>query len=132
MRLYKYLYYKLFCLWLRKKDEPENAYINAVISIAFLTCINIVSIPLVLMAVFGKDVITMPQLPNRWIIFTVVIAYGVLQYFLLAHKKKYLKIAEEFKNETEEQSKKGTLYTLLYVIISIGIPLYIFFFTVPK
>lgn len=132
MKLYKYLFYKLFCLWLRKKDEVENAHINAVISMAFLTGINLISIPLILMASFGKDVISIPQLPSNWILFLVVIIYGVIQYFLLAYKKKYLEIVEEYKNENEEKNKMGTFFIWLYIVISLGIPLFILFFTTPK
>ncbi|MBL4561496.1 MAG: hypothetical protein JKX79_11000 [Labilibaculum sp.] len=29
MDIYRYFYYKLYCIWLKKKDEPENAPINA-------------------------------------------------------------------------------------------------------
>lgn len=132
MKTYEYLYYKLFCIWLKKKDEPENAYINAVITISFLVCLNILSIPLILMALFGKDIITIPELPDKWIIFTIVIGYGISQYFLLAHKKKYIKIIEKYKDETELKRKRGLLYSWIYIIISIGIPIYIFFFTIPK
>jgi len=62
MKIYRYLYYKLFCIWLKKRDEPENAHINAIISISFLVCINIISIPLILMAVFGTDTISFPEI----------------------------------------------------------------------
>lgn len=132
MKLYKYFFYKLFCLWLRKKDEVENAHINAVISMAFLTGINLISIPLILMASFGKDVISIPQLPSNWILFLVVIIYGVIHYFLLAYKKKYLEIVEEYKNENKEKNKMGTFFIWLYIVISLGIPLFILFFTTPK
>jgi len=132
MGTYKYLYYKLFCIWLKKKDEPENAYINAVITISFLVCLNLLSIPLVLMAIFGKDIITIPELPDKWVLFIIVIAYGVSQYFLLAHNKKYIAIINKYKDENEEKRKKGLFYTWVYIIISIGIPIYIFFFTIPK
>ena len=132
METYKYLYYRLFCIWLNKKDEAENAYINAVITISLLVCLNILSIPLVIMAFFGKDIITIPELPEKWIIFIIVIAYGLSQYFLLAHKKKYINIINKYKDETEKERKKGLFYTWSYIITSIGIPIYIFFFTIPK
>lgn len=132
MRLYKYLYYKLYCLWLKKKDETESAYINAVISISLLLGFNIASIPMILMAIFGKDSIPFPELPSKWILYLIVIAFGVSQYFLLAHKKKYLKIVDEFKKETESQSRKGFLYTWIYIVITIGIPFYIVIFATPK
>ncbi len=132
MDIYKYLYYRLYCIWLKKKDEVENAHINAVITISLLVSLNILSIPLILMAVFGKDIITIPELPPKWIFFIIVIGYGMSQYFLLAYKKKYLKIVEKYKNEPDLKRKHGKLFCWIYIIISIGIPVYIFLFTTPK
>ncbi len=127
MDIYQYLYYRLYCIWLKKKDEVENTHINAVITISLLVCLNILSIPLILMAVFGKDIITIPELPPKWILFIIVIGYGISQYFLLAYKKKYLKIVVKYKNEPDLKRKHGKLFCWIYIIISIGIPIYIFF-----
>ncbi len=132
MKTYKYLYYKLCCIYQGKKDEQGNAHINAVILISFLILSNIVTIPLTLMAIFGKDIIATPTLPQNWIIFLFAIAYGISQYFFLAHKKKYVKIVSEFKDENEEQRKSGLLYTWIYIVASFGIPIYILLFTIPK
>ena len=128
MRTYKYLYYKLYCIWQRKKNESENARINAVISITFLLCLNIVSIPLVGIAILGHEAINLPNLPERWILFLAVIASGVGQYFLLAHNKRHLKTAREFGGESELKRKKGLTYTWIYIIISIGLPLLFLFY----
>lgn len=132
MRTYKYLYYKLYCIYQRKKDGQGNAHINAVILISFLVLSNIVTIPLTLMAIFGKDIIALPTLPQNWIIFLFAIAYGVSQYFFLVHNKKYVKIVNEFKDENEEESKSGLLYAWVYIVASFGIPIYILLFTIPK
>lgn len=132
MRIYKYLYYKLYCLWLKKKDEPENAYINAVISISLLIGFNLASIPLVMMALFGRNMFVNFEFPPNWIIYILVILFGISQYFLLAHKGRYLKIIDEFKNESEIKRKKSLLYTWVYIIITIGIPFFIVLVSPPR
>ena len=132
MRVYRYLYYRLFRIWQNKKNERNAAHINAIISVSFLVCINVVSIPLVLMALFSKDIITFPEIHRKWPIFLAVILFGVIQYYLLAYKNKHLQIVKEFEGETNNQRQRSTFFTWLYMILSIGIPLYIFFFTTPR
>jgi|SRR5690554_6727910 len=108
MKTYRYLYYKLYCIWLKKKDEVENAHINAVITITFLMYVNIMSIPLVIMAVYKYEIINLPEINFNvkiWIV-GVLIGTGILNYFLLARKKQHVKIVEEFKLEREEKRKK--------------------------
>jgi hypothetical protein len=134
MKTYRYLYYKLYCIWLKKKDEPENAHINAVITITFLLYVNIMSIPLILLAASKNEIINLPESnfnAKVWIAVILVVA-GIFNYFILARKRQHNKIIEEFKSESEGKRKKGITYTILYMIVSLGIPLYIFFFTTPK
>jgi hypothetical protein len=133
MNSYRYLYYKLYCIWLKKKDEPENAAINAVITLTFLLYVNLFSIPLLVMAIYKKDFINLPEINlNRSVWLSVIlIGTGILNYFSLARKRQHDKIFEEFKMESKGKSKKGIIYTLLYLTISLGIPLYIFLFTSP-
>ncbi len=134
MKTYRYLYYNLYRIWLKKKDEPENAHINAVITITFLLYVNIISIPLILVAISKNEIINLPEINTNIKILIVVFLCGVgaLNYFLLGRKKQRHKIIEEFKSENEKKRKNGLFFTILYLVISLGIPLYIFFFTIPK
>jgi len=133
MKMYKYLYYKLFCFWLRKNDETANAYMNAIITITFLLYINILSIPLVYLAIFDKEMVKLPMSSAevKAGIVSLLILLGFMNYILLAYKNKYIKIKEEFKVEKEKKRKKGTFIVVVYLIISLSIPIYIFLFTTP-
>ncbi|MDG5801076.1 hypothetical protein QA597_11975 [Marinilabiliaceae bacterium ANBcel2] len=134
MKFYRYLYFNLYQLWLKKKDEPENAHINAVITISFLLYVNIISIPLIFLAASKNEIINLPQMnvnAKIWIA-VILVSAGIFNYFLLARKRQHNKIIEEFKSESKERRKKGTAYTIFYLIVSFLIPLYIFFFTTPK
>ena len=133
MKTYRYLYYNLYRIWLKKKDEPKNAHINAVITITFLLYVNIMSIPLILLAASKNEIINLPESNFNvkvWIAVILVVA-GIFNYFILARKRQHNKIIEEFKSKSEEKRKKGKTYTILYIIVSFSIPLYIFFFTTP-
>lgn len=134
MKFYRYLYFNLYQLWLKKKDEPENAHINSVITITFLLYVNIMSIPLISLAASKKEIINLPQVNVNvkiWIA-VILVSVGIFNYLLLARKRQHNKIIEEFKSESEKKRKKGMAYTIFYLIVSFGIPLYIFFFTNPK
>lgn len=119
---------------MKKKDEPENAHINAVITISFLLYVNIISIPLIFLAASKNEIINLPQMNVNvkiWIA-VILVSLGIFNYFLLGRKRQHNKIIEEFKSESKEKRKKGTMFTIFYLIVSFVIPLYIFFFTTPK
>ena len=130
MKIYRYIYYKCYCLWLKKKDEPENAHINAVMSITILIYMNLLDFLFIFSTIFKDVKLKLPVVSTnvKIVICTIMISFGLLNYFLLAYKKKYLKIVEEFKNETEKQRKRGTLYVWIYAIVTIGFPFFVLFF----
>ena len=132
MKYYRFLFYNLTLIWKRKKDEVENASINGIISISFLTILNVLSILLIIMTIFGRTSISIPEIENKWITFLIVIAYGILNYFILMHKGKHKKHFERFDNLSDREKKIGMIVTISYSIISILIPLYIFLFTTPS
>ncbi len=124
----------MYQLWLRKKDEPGNAHINAVITITFLMYVNIISILLILLVTTKNEIINLPQINGnvKILIAVILVSVGILNYFLLARKRQHNKIIKEFYLESEKKRKKGMTYTILYLVVSLGIPLYIAFFTTPK
>jgi len=130
MKIYRYIYYKCYCLWLKKKDEPENAHINAVMSITILIYMNLLDFLFIFSTIFKDVKLKLPVVSTnvKIVICTIMISFGLLNYFLLAYKKKYLKLIKEFKDETEKQRKRGTIYVWIYAIVTIGIPFFILFF----
>ena len=133
MKTYRYLYYKLYCIWLKKKDEVENARINAVLILTFSFYINIINISLILLVLLKTEIIKLSEIDaNEYFFIPIIfIASVTINYLLLARKKQHEKIIEEFKSESEAKRKRGMLYTILYLIVSFGTPLYIAFFTTP-
>jgi len=130
----KYLYYRLYCIWLKKKDEQKNAHVNAVITLTFLLYLNIVSIPLISLAVFNYELVDMPGIDDRIkiLIILILIGTGLLNYFLFARKEQHQRIIDEFASESDKKRKLGTLIAIFYIVISLIVPIYIFLFTLPK
>lgn len=85
------------------------------------------------MAVLSREIIRLPEINMNInaLIVIVVIGAGIFNYLLLARKKQHIKIIEEFKMESERKRKRGIIYTVLYLAISFGIPLYVFLFISP-
>ncbi|WP_421921218.1 hypothetical protein [Marinifilum sp.] len=131
MKIYKYTYYILFLLWQKKKDEPENAKINAILTITFAMYLNILSTPLIALAFLKKDLVVMPELKSKVIIVLLLIMVGIINYTFLAKKDKHNKIIKKFAQERSNQLNFSKFLVFVYLAISFGLPLYIFLFTVP-
>ncbi len=128
MKIYKRLYYNLYCIWLKKNDESENAHINAVITITFSLYVNIMNVLLIIFLMNKKDMLDLPELDSNVMLFIGVflVAVGIFNYVLLGRKEQHNKIIEEF--ESEKDNKDGLYFTLLYILISFGMPFFILFF----
>ena len=133
MKVLRSLYYYLFCIWSSKKDEPWNAHINAVITMSFILYVNLISIPLILMSVFRNEIIDLPELSSNMKILIIggLILVGTINYFLFAHKTKHKRILEGYLEMSDNRKKKGIIITVIYLIVSLAIPLYISLFTLP-
>ena len=134
MKKFRYLYCQLYSLWLKRKGEQKDAHINAVITLTFLLYLNIISIPLISLAVFNYELVDMPGIDDRIkiLIILILIGTGLLNYFLFARKEQHQRIIDEFASESDKKRKLGMLIAIFYIVISLGIPLYIFLFTIPQ
>ena len=133
MRFYRLLYYNLFKIWLKRKNEVNIAHINSVISITLLVCVNLLSIPLILMALFNLKLSFLPEadLSMKINLAVGMITLGIINYFILGRKKQHIKIVKEFSSYKENYGKTK-LYTIIYITITLLIPLYILLFTSPN
>jgi hypothetical protein len=60
-----------------------------------------------------------------------MITLGIINYFILGRKKQHIKIVKEFSSYKENYGKTK-LYTIIYITITLLIPLYILLFTSPN
>lgn len=122
MKFYRKLYYNLYLLWLRKKDEKSNAKINAVITLTFFSYINFLTIYLLIFA-FWKDFKNhMPGLSNyKYEIVGVLTLIGILNYFHLGRKRNHDNIVREF----SPQKNSYIINSSLYLIVSFMLPILI-------
>ncbi len=123
MKLYKFIYYRLYCLWLLKKDEKDKAHINAAISISFLIGINVLTIPILFIPLFWKYPNLSVPPTFKWLVFSLVFGLELVNTIILLSKHRYLKIIHYFTNEDEQKRKKGIVIAIVYVIITICFPI---------
>jgi drug/metabolite transporter (DMT)-like permease len=127
MKYYRYLYYKFFCLWHKKKSEQDIAPMNAASAISLTFAMLFVSIVLILLLFFKErvDFLVFFNDKNRIIWLILGLLFYFSNWFFLARGKHHQKILEEFKDETDVQRKRGMIVAIVFLIVSLGAPLVI-------
>lgn len=108
MRIYRYLYYNLFCIWLKKKDERGNAQINAIMSLTFLIYLNIMTIILIFVTSNNKDLGMMieEKINPKLCIIVFLIGLGLINYIFLSNKVFILRMQVNLGSRTTNKEEK--------------------------
>jgi len=120
MKLYRYLYYRLYSWNLKtwgKRDGPEW---NAVFGVSFMMFLNlffICSIP----ELFGVDILFKYELSNKIIIAISIIILG-FNYFVFLYRKKYELLKKEFSHESIKERSRNLLLLWVYTFLSFLLP----------
>lgn len=113
---YKYLFYKLFKLFIRingKDDVPEYTTMFAVATLLFCNLFAILNAINVFFPFWSYSTISR----GRFLIY--LLPYTLIFYFAFIFNKKYERIIEEFKKENEEQRRRGRKKVILYIAASL-------------
>jgi hypothetical protein len=113
MRLYYYVFYCIYRVWI-KMDGTDHAF-KAMAALSLILMWNFITIA-IYFEVFDNI--------DKYTFVVTVIGILVINYFVFIHNKKYLEIEELFKNESKAQKKIGGLATLIYAIFSLVIMLW--------
>jgi hypothetical protein len=115
---YKYLYYKLYT-WslhlLGKDDLPE---LNAMLVVAILTAMNIISIPTIVESVTGVTVFAFSAFPKK-ILWGGALFFILIHYFLLMYDGKYKKIIKNLEIENDEKKSRGSFRVGIYIVVTV-------------
>lgn len=115
LKLFKYLYYRLYSWNLKKWGVQDAPQWNALFGVSFMICLNIGIIGVIL-EIIGFNIFFEPT-PIIEILIVANIILGI-GYFRFLFRKKYKLIEKEYKNESQEQRKRGTLIVWVYTICS--------------
>lgn len=114
---YKYLYYKLYKLFVKMNGQDDFPEYTAMLGVGTLSFFNI-------LAVFSTVNVfypfwSFPEISRATFFIYVGVPYTLLLYFAFVFNKKYIRIIKEFQDENEEQRKRGRRNVILYMSISL-------------
>lgn len=115
MKWYFYLNFFIYRHYKKKRDAP---IISTLLITSLLIYINVFTISTIYQ--FATDFWTVPELHQNYksIIILFLFFLVILNYFLLYHNKKYVKIFDKFKKNNEIY-QHWDMPTRLYIILSI-------------
>ncbi|MDD3738109.1 MAG: hypothetical protein PHP31_02290 [Lentimicrobiaceae bacterium] len=116
MKLYKYLFYRLYTWNLNKWGENDLPQWNAMFIVSSMMFLNLILIGILLQAI-GINIFYLEKTPKKEITF-IATGLMIMNYFLFIHKGKYLEITRLLEKETPKKRKINTALIWLYVILS--------------
>jgi hypothetical protein len=119
MKLYRYLYFRLFSWNIKTWGEKDLPQWNALFGVSFMMFLNLGLVGLLLQA-FGLNIFQRNEFPKKELIILMVGLF-VLNYFLFIHKDNYLIITKKLKKETLKQRRANTFLIWLYVVLSFAL-----------
>lgn len=119
MKIYKYLYYRLYTWNLRTWGESDFPQYNALVGVTFMMFLNLSLIGIILQF-FGVNIFLRDETPKLEII-SIMLSLFAFNYFQFVYKSKYIILAKLLKREDLRRRRWNTLFIWLYTIISFGI-----------
>jgi hypothetical protein len=116
IKLYKYLYYRLYSWNLKTWGVKDLPQWNALFGVSFMMFINLGLLGLLLQAI-GINIFMRAELPKTELTI-IMVGLFILNYFIFIRKSNYLTITKELKRETNQNRKTNTYLIWLYVILS--------------
>lgn len=119
MKIYRYLYYRLYSWNLKTWGEKDIPQWNALFGVSFMMFLNLGLLGL-LLQLLGVNIFLRDELPKKELVI-IMISLFVLNYFLFVHKGNYRSIVKELKKEPPEKRRANTILIWLYVILSFAL-----------
>lgn len=116
----KYYFYLNFYIYQYYKKKQEAPLISTLLIISLL--VNLNAFTIIMIYNFVTDFWTIPKLYSDYkvIIIAFLCFLVMINYFLIYHKKRYVKIFEKFR-ENNEVYKQWDLPVRIYIILSIAL-----------
>lgn len=112
----KYLYYKLYKLFVKINGKDDLTEYTSMIGLGTLFFFNVLSIAAILNILHPFT--TFPSISRASFFVSFGIPYFISLYFIFVFNGKYQRIINEFKDESEEKRKKGRVNVILYLLLS--------------
>lgn len=113
-KFYKYIFFKFYGWAEKLHGDKESHEFTAFFSLTFLIYANLLSLFLALKLILNFSINHIELSKFEIGIYSLIPM--IPQYYLLMHKKKYLKILKEYRGEDKRNSIWGTMYTWVYIV----------------
>lgn len=119
MKIYRYLYYRLYSWNLKTWGEKDLPQWNALFGVSFMMFLNLGLLGF-LLQLLGVNIFLRDELPKKELII-IMLSLFVVNYFLFIHRGNYRSIVKELKKEPPEKRRINTILIWLYVILSFAL-----------
>lgn len=116
-KMLKYLFYKLYKLFMRMHGENDIPEYTAMFGVGTLLLCNLIASVSIIDVFFPFW--DFPEISRGKFFIIVGIPYVLILYFSFIYKGKYLRIKREYETESEEQRKKGSRNIKIYMVLSL-------------
>ena len=118
IQLFDYIFYRTVSFYKRKRDSAAittgwglNALLQSLLLLDLLILLRIIyEYPI-------------PQNANKYWMLPLLILFGLLNWYRYERKINYQDLRRKWKDEEHNQSKKGGRLIILYIVISLLIPI---------
>lgn len=117
--MFKNIFYRFYSFFKYTEDNfaPESLRMPQHITVFFFMILIILNIGTFVL--LFKEYVNLKIILNKIEIIAFIIFIYLCFYFLFIHKKKYLKIAEKYKEETKTKRVLGISLALSYIVFTI-------------
>ena len=119
MKIYKYLYYRLYSWNLKTWGENDIPQWNALFGVSFIMCLNLGLLGL-LLQLLGVNIFLRDELPKKELIIIMIILF-VVNYFQFIHRGNYRSTVKELQKEPPKKRRINTFLIWAYVLLSFAL-----------
>ena len=122
-KAYKYFYYRIYSWNLKTWGKNDIPQLNAMLGMAFLSYMNLLLLAIIINIIFNLNSNLFPSKTPKITIAIMMMIWIGINIFIFLYKKKYKKIAQEFKNE--KHKTRGVILLWLYIVLTFALPIII-------
>lgn len=118
MRFYHYLFYRIWDWYREKWGEADLPQATTVMALGIMAAVNLANV-LTLVAILFHITVSWWSLPKPVIVGVAFVSVGLHALYFLP-KKRYLKFAADFANETPKARRLGGIAVVIYTLWSLS------------
>ncbi len=116
-KFFNHLFYRIYWWNMTIVKEKDFPVFSSLLGISIFQILNISTVIFVFLLYVLKDPMAYP----KWVHLILMFLILILDYFIYIHKGKYKEIIKESENETKEALRKKDIYSIIYLLLTFGL-----------